>query len=137
MLWAYLSFAQFLITWSGNLPEEIHWYLSRLRNGWQWVAASLVAFHFFVPFFLLLSRFRKRRIASLAAVAVLVLLMRVVDMYWLITPAFYGDRFRLHWLDIFTLVGIGGVWLAMYARQLTLMPLVPLHDPNASPHKAI
>jgi hypothetical protein len=137
MLWAYLSFAQFLITWSGNLPEEIHWYLSRLRNGWQWVAALLVAFHFFVPFILLLSRFRKRRMASLAAVAALVLLMRAVDTYWLITPAFYGDGFRLHWLDIFALVGIGGVWLAMYARQLTLMPLVPLHDPNASPHKAI
>ena len=137
MLWAYLSFAQFLIIWSGNLPEEIQWYLSRMRHGWQWVAAALIAFHFFVPFFLLLSRFRKRRTRSIAIIASLVLLMRAVDTYWLITPAFYRDQLTVHWLDIFALVGIGGVWLAVYARQLTLMPLLPLHDPNATPHKAI
>jgi hypothetical protein len=137
MLWAYMSFAQLLIIWSGNLPEEIQWYLSRLHNGWQWVAAALITFHFFVPFFLLLARFRKRRVHWIAAIASLVLVMRVVDMYWVITPAFYADRFTFHWLDIFALVGIGGVWLAIYARQLTAMPLVPLHDPNATPHKAI
>jgi hypothetical protein len=137
MLWAYMSFAQFLIIWSGNLPEEIHWYLNRLYNGWQWVAAALITFHFFVPFFLLLSRFRKRRIQWIATIAVLVLFMRIVDMYWIITPAFYGGRLTLHWLDIFALVGIGGVWLATYAGQLTAQPLVPLHDPNASPHKTI
>ena len=51
--------------------------------------------------------------------------------------AFYRDQLTVHWLDIFALVGIGGVWLAVYARQLTLMPLLPLHDPNATPHKAI
>jgi hypothetical protein len=137
MLWAYLSFSQLLIIWSGNLPQEIQWYLSRLRHGWQWVAAALITFHFFVPFFLLLSRFRKRRARSVAIIAGLVLLMRAVDTYWLITPAFYRDRLTVHWLDIFALVGIGGVWLAVYARQLTLMPLLPLHDPNATPHKAI
>ena len=63
--------------------------------------------------------------------------MRVVDTYWIITPAFYGDRLTLHWLDLFALIGIGGIWLAVYARALTLMPLLPLHDPNAVPHKAI
>jgi len=137
MLWAYLSFAQLLIIWSGNLPEEIHWYLSRIRNGWQWVAAALLVFHFFVPFFLLLSRFRKRRVRSITVIAVLVLLMRAVDTYWIVTPAFYGNRFTVHWLDIFALVGIGGVLLAVHARQLMRMPLLPLHDPNAVPHKAI
>ena len=137
MLWAYLSFSQLLIIWSGNLPEEIHWYLSRIHHGWEWVAAALIAFHFFVPFFLLLARFKKRHIRSIAAIAVLVLLMRVVDTYWIITPAFYGNHVTLHWLDFFALVGIGGVWLAAYARQLAAMPLLPLHDPNATPHKAI
>jgi hypothetical protein len=137
MLWAYLSFSQLLIIWSGNLPEEIHWYLSRIRHGWEWVAAALIAFHFFVPFFLLLARFKKRHVRSIAAIAALVLAMRVVDTYWIITPAFYGDHVTLHWLDLFALVGIGGVWMAVYARQLTMMPLLPLHDPNATPHKAI
>jgi hypothetical protein len=137
MLWAYLSFAQFLIIWSGNLPEEIAWYLNRMRHGWQWVAAALITFHFFVPFILLLSRFRKRRVQWIATIAALVLFMRVVDTYWIVTPAFYGDHLTIHWLDIFALVGIGGVWLGFYARQLTTMPLLPLHDPNATPHKAI
>ena len=137
MLWAYLSFSQLLIIWSGNLPEEIQWYLSRIHHGWQWVAAGLITFQFFVPFFLLLARFRKRRIRSIATIALLVLLMRVVDTYWIITPAFYGNHVTLHWLDFFALVGIGGVWLAAYTRQLAAMPLLPLHDPNATPHKAI
>jgi len=137
MLWAYLSFSQLLIIWSGNLPEEIQWYLSRLHHGWQWVAAALITFHFFVPFFLLLARFKKRHIRWIATIALLVLVMRVVDTYWIITPAFYRDHFTLHWLDLFALVGIGGIWLAVYARQLAVMPLLPLHDPNATPHKAI
>jgi hypothetical protein len=137
MLWAYLSFAQLLIVWSGNLPEEIQWYLSRLHHGWQWIAAALITFHFFVPFFLLLARFKKRHIRWIATIALLVLVMRVVDTYWIITPAFYRDHFTLHWLDLFALVGIGGIWLAVYARQLAVMPLLPLHDPNATPHKAI
>ena len=137
MLWAYLSFSQFLIIWSGNLPEEIQWYLSRVHNGWQWMAAALLAFHFFVPFFLLLSRFKKRRIRWLTSIALLILLMRIVDTFWIVTPAFYRDRITIHWLDIFALVGIGGIWLAIYAGQLAAMPVLPLHDPNAAPHKAI
>src|SRR5262249_10517203 len=103
MLWAYLSFSQFLIIWSGNLPDEIDWYLNRLNHGWQWVAAALLVFHFFVPFFLLLSRFRKRRVRSLTTIALLVLFMRIVDTFWLVTPAFYGQHFTVHWLDIFAL----------------------------------
>jgi hypothetical protein len=137
MLWAYLSFSQFLIIWSGNLPEEISWYLSRLNHGWQWLAAALLVFHFFAPFFLLLSRFRKRRVRSLTIIALLVLFMRIVDTFWVITPAFYRERLMIHWLDIFALVGIGGIWIATYARQLSAMPILPLHDPSTAPHKAI
>jgi len=137
MLWAYLSFSQLLIIWSGNLPEEIHWYLNRIHHGWEWVAAALITFHFFVPFFLLLARLNKRRVRPLAVIALLVLLMRAVDTFWIITPAFYGQRVTVHWLDVFALVGIGGVWLFVYGRELAAMPLLPLHDPDAAPHKAI
>ena len=70
-------------------------------------------------------------------IALFVLAMRVVDTFWLITPAFYPNAFTIHWLDIAALVGIGGVWLAIYARQLAAMPLLALHDPNTIPHKAI
>jgi hypothetical protein len=137
MLWAYLAFSQLLIIWYGNLPDEIHWYLSRLNNGWQWLALLLFLFQFCAPFLLLLSRARKRRVRSLARVALLVLVMRVIDTFWIIVPAFYRTSVRAHWLDIFTLAGIGGIWLAVYAGALASVPLIPTYDPNVVPHKAI
>jgi hypothetical protein len=137
MLWAYLSFAQFLIIWAGNLPEEIQWYLVRLNHGWQWVAAAMVAFHFAVPFFLLLARLNKRRGERLAVIASVVLLMRAVDTFWTVTPAFFREGISIHVLDLLTVVGIGGIWIAAFAGALRSVPLLPLHDPNAAPHKAI
>jgi hypothetical protein len=137
MFWAYLSFAQLLIIWAGNLPEEIHWYMSRLRHGWEWTAATLISFQFFIPFFLLLSRRNKRRPRTLGYIALLVLVMRVVDTFWMITPAFYPDQFTVHWLDVIALAGIGGIWLFVYTGQLLSRPLLALHDPNTVPHKAI
>jgi len=137
MFWAYLAFAQLLIIWSGDIPEEIRWYLSRLRHGWQWTAALLFLFQFFVPFFMLLSRRNKRRPHILGSIALLVLVMRVVDTFWMITPAFYPNRFTVHWLDVVALAGIGGIWLFIYAGQLVSRPLLALHDPNTAPHKAI
>jgi hypothetical protein len=137
MFWAYLSFVQLLIIWSGDIPEEIHWYLSRLQHGWEWTAAVLIVFQFFVPFFLLLSRRNKRRPQTLGYIALLVLIMRIVDTFWMIIPSFYPDRFTVHWLDVLTLAGIGGVWLFIYSGQLLSRPLLALHDPNTVPHKAI
>jgi hypothetical protein len=56
MLWAYFSFSQYLIIWSGNLPAEIGWYLHRLQTGWRAVGLALILFHFAAPFVVLLSR---------------------------------------------------------------------------------
>lgn len=137
MLWAYLAFSQLLIIWSGDIPEEIRWYLSRLRHGWEWMAAVLISFQFFVPWFLLLFRANKRNARRLGYIALFVLTMRVVDTFWMIVPAFYPDGLRLHWLDLMALAGIGGIWLALYVRYLSAMPLLALHDPNTVPHKAI
>ena len=137
MLWAYLAFCQLLIIWAGDVPEEISWYLSRLRHGWEWTAAALITFQFFVPWFLLLSRKNKRDRRRLGYIALLVLGMRIVDTFWMITPAFYPDGFTLHWLDPIALAGIGGIWLAIYARGLLAMPLLAVNDPNTVPHKAI
>src|SRR6185437_3732474 len=82
VLWAYLSFSQFLIIWSGNLPEEISWYLKRLKGGWGWVALAIVIFHFFTPFGLLLFRGVKRHAQRLFNVCVLMVVIRIVDTYW-------------------------------------------------------
>ena len=130
ILWAYVGFSQFLITWSGNLAEEIPWYLRRARNSWYWVGALLLLFHFFVPFFLLLSRGVKDRAERLAKVAAAVLVMRMVDQFWLVEPAFHPQGIAVHWMNLAATIGIGGLWLAAFLARLKRAPLVPLHDPR-------
>src|SRR6266404_1728608 len=100
VLWAYLSFSQFLIIWAGNLPEEIPWYIRRLHGGWGGVALALVIFHFAVPFLLLLQRGLKRRADILFRVCLLMLVVRVVDVYWIVEPSFYEkQQWHVHWTD--------------------------------------
>jgi hypothetical protein len=135
MLWAYISFSQYLIIWAGNLPEEIPWYLHRGANGWQRIAAFLTIFHFAVPFLLLLGRANKGRKTVLGAIAVGVLLMRWVDLYWLIAPSFLRSV-RIHWMDVVLLFVIGGIWLYVFLSQLMKRALVPLGDPSFIVEKA-
>jgi hypothetical protein len=130
VLWAYLSFSQFLITWAGNLPNEIPWYLNRLRGGWGWVALTLVIFHFATPFVLLLMRGTKRHPQRLLKVCMLMIVVRIIDVYWIVEPAFYGQKIQIHWLDFVTPLAIGGLWVAGFFWQLRSHPLVPLRDPN-------
>jgi len=130
VLWAYLSFSQFLIIWAGNLPEEIPWYISRLRGDWGWVALTIVIFHFAVPFALLLFRGVKRREDRLFRVCLLMILIRLVDVYWITEPAFYGQHLRVHWMDFMTPLAVGGLWLAVFFWRLNSRPLVPVGDPR-------
>lgn len=130
MLWAYLSFSQYLIIWSGNLPEEILWYLHRSHGGWQLVGPLLMAFHFAVPFVLLLSRERKRRARAVAGVAAWILVFRWVDLYWVVAPSFRPDGLSLHWLDLTCLVAIGGLLGAVFLHKLASWPLLPENDPR-------
>jgi hypothetical protein len=135
MLWAYVNFSQFLIVWSGNVSEETPFYLRRLGGGWQAVAVALLVFHFALPFALLLSRPLKRSARALGAVAALMLAMQAVDLYWLIGPDLLGHGLevlplRVHWLDLAALVGLGGVWMWLFARQLRGAPLLPVGEPD-------
>jgi hypothetical protein len=130
MVWAYFSFSQLLVIWSGNLPEEIPWYVRRFGGGWQYLGVALVILHFSLPFALLLSRELKRNFRLLRAVAVLVIIMRFVDLYWVVTPEFNRPQFGLSWMDLAAPVGLGGIWLAAFLWQLEKRPLLPLGDPH-------
>jgi hypothetical protein len=130
MIWAYFSFSQFLIIWAGNLPEEIPWYLTRLNGGWEYVALLLVFGHFALPFALLLSRDLKRNFKLLAGIAVFILCMRLVDLYWLVAPDFRKQSFGLSWLDFAAPMGLIGLWLAYFLFQLEKRPLMPINNPN-------
>ncbi|MGI8735120.1 MAG: hypothetical protein ACR2LM_17675 [Pyrinomonadaceae bacterium] len=130
MLWAYFSFSQFLIVWSGNLPEEIQWYLPRLRGGWGAIALSVVIFHFAFPFMLLLSASLKRNAGKLLVLAILILVMRLIDFFWMVAPEFSHGGFHLSWMDVVAPIAIGGLWLAMFFRQLAKRPLMAINDPQ-------
>jgi hypothetical protein len=130
MLWAYFNFSQFLIIWSGNLPEEIPWYLRRLQGPFKWIGLILVIFHFALPFLMLLSRDLKRSGRHLAMVAIVVIFVRLVDLYWLIAPEFHHGEFHLHLLDILAPIGVGGIWLWFFCRELKSRPLLPVGDPE-------
>lgn len=130
MLWTYFAFSQFLIIWSGNLPEEIRYYLPRTHAGWGAIAVGVAILHFALPFLALLSRSTKRNPNKLVVIAVLILLMRLIDFFWMITPNFTGEHFQVSWMDIVAPIGIGGLWLAAYFWQLGKQPLVALNDPR-------
>jgi hypothetical protein len=129
MIWAYLSFSQLLIIWSGNLPEEIGWYLRRSVGGWKVVGYGLLALGFALPFAALLSRRLKRTGARLALVALWVIAVRFLDLYWIVVPSFDASALP-HWLDFVTVAGIGGVWLWFFVGQLVRHPVLPLRDPS-------
>lgn len=137
MVWAYFGFSQFLLIWSGNLPIENPYYLRRAQGGWQFLAIVIVLGNFVLPFLLLLSGNIKRTSKKLLGVAALVLVMRMLDLYWMIAPAQPGPDGlgvvtlpgALSWTDLAALVGIGGIWLAMFLGELQKRPLLPSYDP--------
>jgi len=129
MVWAYFSFSQFLIIWAGNLPEEIPWYKVRLNHGWDVVALLLVLGHFALPFALLLSRDLKRNYKLLAGIAGFILIMRLVDLYWQVTPYFRATGFGVSWLDFTAPAGLVGLWLAYFLTQLEKRPLMAPNEP--------
>jgi hypothetical protein len=137
MLYAYFAFSQFLITWAGNLPEEIPFYLRRLRGGWQFVGLIIILFHFALPFVLLLSRHRKRVPRNLRRIALLMLAMRVVDLVFFFAPSVHqGGEPEWHaadllrsFLPMFAMaLGHGGIWRWYYFGQLASRPLLPLGE---------
>ena len=131
MLWAYTGYSQLVITWAGNQPSEISWYLPRLTTGWKYVALALVVFHFAVPFALLLSRDLKRDARRLARVAILLILMRYVDLlFWIAPDRLPGFEHGLpfQWMDIVVPIGIGAIWMAAFTWALRQRPLLAVHD---------
>jgi hypothetical protein len=144
MIWAYFNFSQYLIVYSGNIPEEAVWFIKRSTGGWGWMAWALILFHFAAPFLILLQQDLKRKPWKLATVAVFILLMRLVDIFYFIGPSprvgahgAAGGAFVISWMDFVAPIGMGGFWVAYFLNQLTKRPLVPVMDPfleNAIEH---
>lgn len=130
MFWAYMAVSQFLLIWVGNLPEESPWYLLRSRGGWQYIAGFISLFHFAVPFILLLLRDIKEHRRRLLIVAVGLLIMRFIDLFWWIEPPLNHHGQYFYWLlDIAAWVAIGGLCVWWFAGRLRERPLLPEKDP--------
>jgi hypothetical protein len=131
MLWAYFSFSQFLIIWAGNLPEEIPYYLERMRHGWQYLSLILVFGHFILPFCLLLSQDLKKRPKLLARIAWFIVAIRLYDLIWLVAPTFaHGEgRLPISLANIGIPLALGGLWVYLVAGQLQKRPMLPVNDP--------
>ncbi len=130
IFWTYLSVSQLIIVWPANLPQEIQWYLVRVRGGWTigaWLVATTM---FLVPFLGLLSQARKRDPKRLMRVAIWILAARAIDMFWIVEPTFRTKGFAIYWTDFAAFIGIGGVWVFLFLGHLRRRPLLPLRDPR-------
>jgi hypothetical protein len=133
VLWAYFSISQFLIIWSGNLPDEIAWFLPRFEGGWLVVTTLLFVFHFGVPFVLLLSRDLKEKAKLLSWVAAFLLFMRFVDLVWQVAPTIQAlwnvPVGNIWWMALGTTLLVGGIWMTAFLFLLDRRPLLPVNDP--------
>ncbi len=134
VLWAYMSFSQYLIIWSANLPEEIHYYLNRQANDLNILSVILMGFHFLAPLLILLFRRNKRSASRLRTIAFYVLGMRMLDVFWHINPSFHHPAPGIYWNEVLThllvFAGIGGVWMWFFLGELTKRPMLCLNDPH-------
>ena len=127
MFYAYVTFSEFLLIWYANLKEEIPHYVVRDQGTWGAIAVLLILFHFFLPFFMLLMRSIKDRPETISVVTVIIIVMRYVAIYWLITPSWY-DHFHYSIWSLTSLVGIGGVWIWAFIEQLKGQTIIPIHE---------
>jgi hypothetical protein len=137
MLNIYLAFSQFLIIWSGNLPEEIPWYLDRFQGGWGVIITLDFLFHWLIPFTLLLSRDLKRNKKRLVRVCQWMIFAKAFDLFWLIEPNFKDAARNLHFswgiLEYVAVpVAMTAFWFAYYCTRLKARPLVQTNDPHVA-----
>jgi hypothetical protein len=132
IFWTYLSASQLIITWPANLPQEIEWYLVRIRGGWKALAVIIGFSMFAIPFLALLSQARKRDPIRLMRVAVWILCARAVDIFWIVAPTYRTNGLAIYWTDFAAFLGIGGIWIYVYLGQLRRRPLLPLRDPRVA-----
>jgi hypothetical protein len=134
MLWGWFALSQWLIIWAGNLPDEITWYFNRTRGGWNYWGFALIVTQFCIPFVLLLLRSLKATAASIALVALWLFLVRWVDMVWFVIPNFPDTvaHFRFSWQYVAAPVGMIGLWLAYFFRNLSSRPLLAAYDAHVT-----
>jgi hypothetical protein len=127
--WAYIGFSQFLLIWIASIPEEVPYYIVRMKGQWAGIGVFLILGHFVLPFFALLSRSLKRDRSRLSLVAFWILLVHGVDLYWVVMPALSPAALPFHWTMITAFVGVGGLAVAFAIWKIRGQFTVPIRDP--------
>ncbi len=130
IFWAYMAFSQYFLIWYGNIPEETIWFQHRWQGSWKTVSLVLVMGHFVLPFIILMIRSIKRNLSILGFMAFWLLLMHFIDLYWLILPGLHQQNAQISWMDFTTVIGIGGIFIWYFARQMSAHALIPINDPR-------
>ena len=130
VFWAYIAFSQFMLIWYGNIPEETLFFIHRWHHGWEVLSVALAAGHFGIPFLFLLPQDFTRGHATMVVAATWLLVMHYLDLYWLVMPNLHHEHFHGDVLDVTCLIGVVGLFVAVFARRLTAHKLVPVGDPR-------
>jgi len=130
VFWGYMAFSQYFLIWYGNIPEETIWFLHRWETSWKTISLLIVFGHFGIPFFVLFPQMAKKNKIVMTIMTIWILLMHWVDIYWIVMPTLHPHGVHFSWLDLTTLIGIGGIFLYIFWRLFTAHPLVPVGDPD-------
>ena len=130
LLWTYVSFSQYLIIWSGNIPEFTQYYVERADGAWMLIPVSMIFLHFLIPFVALLNPVNKRKPRNLMFIAIWIFLMRIVDTYWIVTGGFTDREYPLQpWMsDLLAFGAVGLIWLALFSTGIKRGSLLPVFD---------
>lgn len=129
VFWTYITFSQYFLIWYANIPEEIGWFMHRAQGGWENIALLLAVGHFALPFWVIMSRHVKRNRFMLGLTAAWMLIMHFVDLYFIVMPT-HHHHLHLHWLDLSTFVGLGGVFLMGFVYWSKRDAIIAHKDPQ-------
>jgi len=130
IFWGYMAFSQYFLIWYGNIPEETIWFLHRWQDSWKTISLVIVFGHFVIPFFVLFPQTIKKNKIAMSIVSIWILIMHWVDIYWIVMPTLHHHGFYFSWIDVASMVGIGGLFMFLFWRNFTSHPLVPVGDPG-------
>ncbi|HWF19180.1 MAG TPA: hypothetical protein VG754_07930 [Verrucomicrobiae bacterium] len=130
VFYAYVTFAQYFITWNANIPEEGFWYVQRTTGTWWWVCMIIIFGHFFVPFLGLLRIDVKLKYWFMVPLVMWIWLMQFVDMSFNIVPVLHKGGYHLDVMDLGCMALIGGFVARSFLKQLFAHPIAPQRDPR-------
>jgi len=129
VFYAYIAFSQFLLIYYANIPEATLWYYHRLEGSWAFISYSLIGGRFILPFIVLLNRDSKHNSTMLLVTSVVVLFMHFIELYWIAMPIMDHHGISISWMDITTILGLGGIFFGLFFQKFRKHSMIPVNDP--------